>query len=108
EPFQVPPPPQAPVPAWGSGVDGERASVRAFRPAPATPLPQGERDGNTLATALTPVVAQSLTAHEAYTLAHGAYLRFNETLNRIVTGNITFQTALLEKVVRTPIAMPQA
>ncbi len=53
---------------------------------------------------LAPAIAQSLTAHDAYTQAHGAFLRFNQAVYQMVAENIAFQTTLLERGAASPQA----
>ena len=91
EPFQVPAPPAA-------GRERKRPeNVQDLTPVAYAP-------GSPDLSALVPVIAQTLTAHDAYTQAHGAYLRLNERVNWLVADNIAFQTILLEKVVASPQA----
>ncbi len=102
EPFRVPPPPHTRT---------GPTQTNGHPPVPAPPifLPSRETGVSMHATVLAPVIAQTLTTHEAYTQAHGAYLRFNQTVNRLVAENIQFQTALLQRAVATQtIATPQA
>jgi acyl transferase domain-containing protein/3-hydroxymyristoyl/3-hydroxydecanoyl-(acyl carrier protein) dehydratase len=93
-PFQPPFPPHA---SGAPPVEPPVTNGHPPAPPPAIPAP-----------ALGTAVAQSLAAHEAYGQAHGAYLRYSQGMSRLVGDSIAFQTALLEKVVRGSVVLPQA
>ncbi len=53
----------------------------------------------------TPLVVQTVTTYEAYSNAHAAFLRYNNSLTRSAADNLTFQTTLLEALV-SPTTQP--
>jgi acyl transferase domain-containing protein/3-hydroxymyristoyl/3-hydroxydecanoyl-(acyl carrier protein) dehydratase len=48
---------------------------------------------------LSPLLAQTVTAYEAYSNAHAAFLRYGQSITRSVASNLAFQTTLLESLV---------
>jgi acyl transferase domain-containing protein/3-hydroxymyristoyl/3-hydroxydecanoyl-(acyl carrier protein) dehydratase len=95
--------PAAPVPTEGKINHRERAQERAGDvsvpvpdPVPASPLlsPHASTAGAELA----PLITQTVTARQATSEAHAAYLRLSATLQRGLMDNLQFQAQLADRI----------